>query len=329
MTATPGSRPDPDAGREAGRWIVCVPARDEAERLGVLLEALAAQDVPGPVPVVVALNNTADASRSVVEAAAARFGRLRLTVDEACFPPALAHAGSARRRALQLGSLELDGRADGVLISTDADTRPPPDWISANLKAIDAGADLVGGRLALDEAEPLSPAAARLRGLWDAYWARVRRIEDAYDPCPHDPAPRHGDHTGASLAIRLSLHEAVGGVPPLPAGEDVAFVRAAQALGARLRHPEAVWTRVSPRRVGRAEGGMAEWMAGLERQAEGGAPLRAPNLAHWRARVLWRRAFRALHGEAARIEAEAALAPLPMDLVLAPVGPQSVERAAA
>ncbi|MEG8054478.1 hypothetical protein QP185_16895 [Sphingomonas aerolata] len=97
----------------------------------------------------------------------------------------------------------------------------------------------------------------------DRYWACVRAIEDDIDPCRRDPAPRHGDHTGASLAILALLYRAAGGVPAIPAGEDRALVEAAVAAGGRLGHPMSVWTRVSARTIGRATGGMADHMQAL------------------------------------------------------------------
>ncbi|MGQ3176882.1 MAG: glycosyltransferase family 2 protein, partial [Blastomonas fulva] len=44
-----------------------MPARNEADRLPVLLKALAAQDFPGPIPVAIVVNNTTDASLEVID----------------------------------------------------------------------------------------------------------------------------------------------------------------------------------------------------------------------------------------------------------------------
>ena len=48
------------------RFCVCVPARNEKQRLPVLLAALAAQDYRGPIPVAVCINNSTDGSVEVV-----------------------------------------------------------------------------------------------------------------------------------------------------------------------------------------------------------------------------------------------------------------------
>ncbi len=316
--SSPASEDPPKERGGPCRFCVCVPARNEAERLPRLLAALAKQDVGGVIPVVVAVNNTSDASVSVIEECRRELkGRLAIQVDEIRFPGALAHAGSARARAMEVGLQCLRRRDDGVLLTTDADCRPPTTWLSENLRAIDAGADLVGGRLAIDDAEPLPAAESVVRALWDRYWQRVREIEDALDPRPWDPPPRHGDHTGASLALTVKIYLAAGGVPPLAAGEDCALVEAAVGVGGRLVHPPGVWTRVSPRLVGRAAGGMAQTMAELHDGVEAGRPPRAPSLALWRTRAAWRADLRRQADGVARIaREESRLAPMPCDMAL-------------
>ena len=291
------------------KLCVCIPAKDEEARLPVLIDALARQTVPDRVAVVICLNNTTDRSRQRIEAMGTiHSSRLDLIIDECEFPAQLAHAGSARRRAMDVGSALVG--AEDILVTTDADARPPADWLANTLAAIRSGADIVGGRLALDEAEEVSGSLAAARALCDRYWARVRAIEDEIDPLPWDPAPRHGDHTGASLALKQGLYGKAGGVPLLRTGEDRALVAAAVTAGGRLRHAPDVWTRVSARRDGRAEGGMAMAMVELETR---GAPM-LPAFAHWRERALWRRQHRDQFGDAAVWGAEAALPPMPCDL---------------
>ncbi|KQU57225.1 hypothetical protein ASG67_17425 [Sphingomonas sp. Leaf339] len=300
------------------RFCVCVPARNEAARLPVLLEALAGQTVTGRIPVALCINNSDDDSVGVATAVVARHaGRLDVRVQDQVFPAALAHAGSARGRAMAMGLELIQGK--GVLIATDADCRPPADWIAANLAAIAAGADIVGGRIELDDAEPIDPAIMAMRARLDQYWAAVRAIEDAIDPSSNDPAPRHGDHTGASLAIDAVLYQAAGGVPPIPTGEDRALVIAGVAAGGRLAHPTAVWTRVSARSEGRAADGMAAAMRTLAAVIEEGREPHLPAFDHWRRRAAWRRAIRATNGAAAMLAAEERLPPMPADMPLSMV----------
>ncbi|WP_243841223.1 glycosyltransferase family A protein [Novosphingobium sp. PhB55] len=296
---------------------ICIPARNEARRLETLLPALAAQTWPGVIPVSLVINNTNDDSDVVVERAAKRFrGRLAIHAEQVMFPKANAHAGTARRRAMDKG-LSLASRADAVLVSTDADTRPPPQWLERTASAFERGADMVGGRIVLDPQETLPEGVRAYRQAWDRYWQAVRAVEDAIDPRPWDPAPRHGDHTGASLAIRSALYAACGGVPPIPTGEDRALVAAAIGSGGRLAHPLDVFTYVSARRDGRAAGGMSLEMERMFANVASGRRPMAPSLDHWRLRAAWRRELRRQDGGDGLIaRREPMLEPMPNDIEL-------------
>lgn len=302
-------------------YCVCVPARNEAAKLPIFLAALASQDLPKPATIVIALNNTTDSSRAVIDAAGRRFGdNLRLIIDEYVFESALSHVGSARRRAMDIGADLVGGSRDAVLLTTDADTRPPPMWIRENLRAINDYRDIIGGRLVIDERERLPAPVRAARELWDNYWTLVRAIEDATDPRPHDPAPRHGDHTGGSLALTADLYRSAGGVPIVPFNEDHGLVKAALVAGGRLKHPMSVWTRVSPRRDGRARGGMADAMTDLFNRVAEGEIICAPSLVHWQSRALWRRDLRRLPNGNLRIaQEEPLLPPMPHDVPLADI----------
>ena len=298
-------------------YCVCVPARNEGDRLPILLDALAQQDVAGPVAVAICINNTTDHSLAAVAGIQARWGeRLHLSIACHDLSPEHAHAGTARRLAMDAGLARIDPDR-GVLISTDADTRPPTDWITQILRAVGSGLDIVGGRIVLDEAEAPAPAIVTMRATLDRDWADVRAIEDAIDPCAWDTAPRHGDHTGASLAIVAPSYRAAGGVPRIPSGEDRALVENAVAAGGRLGHPMSVWTRVSARTTGRAAGSMAEHMQALEQRLARGEPTLVPSFDTWRARAAWRRSYRDRPGgPAAMVIDERALPPMRCDMAL-------------
>ena len=253
--------------------VVAVPARNEADRIPALMDALARQSwlrSGRRLPVVVALNNCTDSSAEALAKAAAAHGALDVTALDVTFPPVDAHVGSARRLALET-AWTLAGRSPStVLVTTDADARPAADWVEANLRAIADGADLVGGHIVgdADEEERLGPAFLTLSSKHLRYAAMADRLAALVDPLPHDPLPRHGDHTGASLAVRGPVYDAVGGLPPLPFREDLAFVSKVRSAGYRLRHAPDVRVKVSARLVGRAPGGMAdclrEWIAEAE-----------------------------------------------------------------
>ena len=293
-------------------FCVCVPARNEARHVSTLIEALRDQTIAQPVRLALCVNNSDDDTLAVARAVVgASDGKVVLDAIECTFEPALAHAGSARRAAMDLGA-EWIG-AGGLLISTDADCRPPPEWIAANLAA--AGEDMiVGGRILLDAEEAAPASLLALKRRFDLYWEKVRAIEDAIDPLPWDVPPRHGDHTGASLALDVSLYRRAGGVPLLATGEDRALVAAAVAAGGRLAHPSAVWTRASARTVGRAADGMAlDMRRWLEAIADDLTP-RVPAFDHWRRRAEWRRDQRARDADVAG--AESMLPAMPCDMAL-------------
>ena len=296
--------------------VVCVPARNEAERLPVLLEALAQQTLPSPINVALCVNNSTDGSAEAAQAATAKAeGRLLLNLLTCEFPPERAHAGSARRAAMDLGAEWLNDD-DAMLVSTDADCRPPEDWLEANLA--NAGPmRIVGGRIELDEIEAETwPVLFDLRHRFDDYWSKVREIEDAVDPVPWDLPPRHGDHTGASLALTVGLYRTAGGVPLTPSGEDRALVAAALAVGGELVHPQTIWTRTSARPKGRADGGMAEEMRRLLAAGSDGVDPKVPAFQHWQSRALWRRAMRRALNPGELMLAEAKLPSMPCEMTL-------------
>jgi GT2 family glycosyltransferase len=246
----------------AGLPIVAIPARNEEALLPRLMGALSRQTVlasfPKPLDVVIVLNNTDDRSSEAATWAAARLPRLCLTLKDVHFPPSQAHVGFARKLAMDLASVMIDNGA-GVILCTDADSVPNDTWIEANLRAIEAGADLVGGRIVgdLEEEALLGPHFQRRARFYARYADLCDQLASLIDPLDYDPWPRHHDHTGASLAVRNDVYQRIGGLDPLPFREDLGFVAKAQASGYRLCHPQDVEVMVSARTVGRASG--AAW----------------------------------------------------------------------
>ncbi|WP_404478802.1 glycosyltransferase [Novosphingobium sp. BL-52-GroH] len=293
---------------------VCIPARNEAEHIGRLIEALARQTVQS-FAVAICVNNSGDFTHAkAVEVTLRSKAGFELHIVQRVFEPELAHAGSARRAAMEMGADLLT--PDGLLLSTDADCRPPADWIEANLAHF-SPERIIGGRIELDEREAdMAPAIFTLRRRFDAYWQAVRAIEDMIDPVAWDIPPRHGDHTGASLALPVDLYRRAGGVPLLATGEDRALVEAAIKVGGKLVHPNAVWTRASSRTAGRASGGMAaDMQRWIDHAASGEIPM-VPAFSHWEERARWRLRTRAKVGVASCLEAEHALPPMPCDIPL-------------
>ena len=140
--------------------IVAVPARNEEERLPSLIRALGDQTwlaVRGRhLRVVIVLNNCDDASEKAARTEATYHPNLLLDLVKVDFPAEQAHVGSARRLAMERAWQISSDPMRSVLLTTDADSAPIPTWIDANLRAIEAGADIVGGRIAGNEAEEAS-----------------------------------------------------------------------------------------------------------------------------------------------------------------------------
>ena len=249
--------------------IVCVPAKNEADRLPYLMQALHRQTwlnaYKKPLRTVLVLNNCNDESCAVASRIAQSLPRLALHIIEVQFPPDNAHVGSARKLAMDT-AFALAPK-NSALLSTDADAIPRDDWVDANIRAIAGGADLVGGHIVGNKQEEalLGPGFVRRAMRHLHYASLVDRLAFLLDPVPHDPWPRHFDHTGASLAVRSEVYAAVGGIPALPFREDVAFVESVCRAGYRLRHPLDVQVTVSARLDGRAACGMSDclksWLA--------------------------------------------------------------------
>lgn len=243
-----------------GRVAVAIPVHNEVALIGRCLQGLAEQNTPEPFDVVLLLNNCSDGTEIVVHRMASELP-FRLQVHEYWLEPQLVNAGIARRMAMQHAASFV--RGDGVLLTTDADSVVPSDWIAANLAHIQGGCDAVAGRTRMDpDDEALLPASL---GEDEAdvmeFAALLDEIDDCLDPCPHDPWPRHTEHSGASIAVRAALHGQVGGIPSIPSGEDRAFFQRLREVDARIRHAPEIVVTVSGRLVGRAAGGMAETIA--------------------------------------------------------------------
>ncbi|WP_419730437.1 glycosyltransferase [Lichenicola sp.] len=244
----------------ASKRVAAIPVRDEEDRIADCLIALDAQRGPRLDHVVLLLNNCTDATADLARSLAPRLS-FGLTCAERHYPQSEAHAGNARREAMRLAA-EIAG-ADGILFTTDADGRVDPDWLATNLAALAAGADVVCGRALIDPVEAMAiPSHLHDDDAEEvAYATQLDRIHDLVDPDPHDPWPRHTEHSGASIAVTVDAWARAGGVPALSSGEDRGFLAALRRVDVPIRHAPEVKVVVSGRTSGRAPGGMAETMA--------------------------------------------------------------------
>jgi GT2 family glycosyltransferase len=267
-----------DAGTFAGRGcVVAIPVKDEEKHLLACLTALSQQyDRWGgsisrtTVRIVVFANNCTDQSANVARKLGQELS-LNIRVVEEELPPASAHAGAARRAAMDLAETWLMEERDptGVILTTDADSQVAPDWVAENLAAFDLGADAVLGFIDLDDDGKLLPAALHRRGeLENAYEKQLTELSWLLDPLPHNPWPHHGTISGATLGITRSAYCRVGRLPRVPLGEDKALVRLLSLADARIRYCPTVHVITSGRTKGRAPGGVADTLAVRSREPE-------------------------------------------------------------
>lgn len=279
--------------------VIAIPVRNEAERIAACLRTVDAQAGlrPGSLGLVLFLNNCTDGTAAIVADLRPRMS-IPLRVVEVAFDGA--NAGWARRAAMDAAAAWIEANAAaGTILSTDADTRVPPDWVARNLAALEAGADAVAGRIALDPDEAaLLPPSLHARGaLEDAYDALLTEAEARIDPDPHDPWPCHRTTIGASLSVRLAAYRQVGGMPAIPLGEDGAFVAALLAQGLRVRHAREIEVIVSARLTGRAPGGVADTIRSRCELPDALCDARMEAFPRALVRYLWRRRLRRLHAE--------------------------------
>ena len=251
------------------RIAIAIPARDEADYIGACLKRLSEMSPIGrgtSIRVIILANNCRDATPAIAKGFQGCFSG-GLEVIERKLPRAQAHAGWARRLALDAAAASLS-HSDDLLMSTDADTLVDRQWLRATLAHIDAGYDAVAGRALLNPAElrRLPPGHRRRLGM-------IRRHENALAflraaQRPEEPWPRHFYEGGASIALTFAAYRAVGDIPTPPVGEDKALFDAVRKTGGKVRHPMDVRVSTSPRLLGRAPEGAADTLAHWTRQDE-------------------------------------------------------------
>jgi glycosyltransferase involved in cell wall biosynthesis len=170
---------------------------NRADRLPAALDALLGQAGNVAYEVIVVDNNSTDATRTVVERAAARSdGRLRYV-----FEP---------RQGLSYGRNAGIAVARGAIIAfSDDDVRVAPDWIARLTRTFDAHPDIeyVGGRV-LPHWLATPPA-----WLTDAHWAPLA-LQDYGDQPIVSGRERAVCLVGANLAFRRQVFDLVGVFTP-------------------------------------------------------------------------------------------------------------------
>ena len=246
MSGLPGRRVVGAGGSGADAVGVVVPAKNEEAGIAAALAAVLAsldrarRERPGlRVRAVCVTDGSTDRTDEIVRELAGRRAELELLHDE------LGTVGAAR--AAGCDAL-LGWHADSSrlwIVTTDADSLVPSDWIAAHLKAADSGDDAFVGTVAPN------PEGTRPDVL--AAWHARHRLEDG-----------HPYVFGANLGFRGSAYRAAGGFEPRGHGEDVALVAALRASGARVRSADAGRVLTSGRLEGRVAEGFSSYLRGLE-----------------------------------------------------------------
>jgi Glycosyl transferase family 2 len=286
-------------------FVVAIPVKDEEERLPACLRALAqqldrsAQPIPPAlVRVILFANNCTDHSASLGRSLGQTWS-LDIRVVEASLPPGAAHAGAARRAAMDLAEAWLveAGEKDGVILTTDADSQVAPNWIAENLAAFAAGAEAVLGCIDLDEEGAYLPEALHRRGeLEDTYERLLTELSWLLDPLEHNPWPHHATISGASLGITRTAYCRAGCLPRVPLGEDKALIALLSRQDARIRYCPTVHVITSGRTDGRAPGGVADTLAIRSREPDAFCDDALEPFRRAFSRAAWRGCLRRRHG---------------------------------
>jgi hypothetical protein len=235
--------------------LVAIPAHDEEAEIAGCLEHVAravrlASSTYGPVTVAVAAHRCTDDTFGTASAALSDLpGRHLVVRDE------VSHTVGAVRARLVAGWASRHQPEPGRtwVLSTDADSHVPPDWIIGTLaEARRRGAVAVAGMV-------------ELRG-WDAppeVRERYRALIDA--------GLRDDGHThvyGANLAVRLDAYLRVGGFRA-GHGEDQDLVDRLREAGEPVVSLLSPLVRTSAREPGRAEHGLGALLQRLHESAVG------------------------------------------------------------
>lgn len=241
--------------------IVAIPACNEEDHIVPCLTALAKQSYTFPDKVILWINNTTDKTYDLAHSLQDTLP-FTLEIIQTVYPSHLARAGLARRDALAHAARHAP--SDALLFTTDADGEVAKDWIYCTLEAFaHYPVEAVFGRALLlpSEAEKIPFHLHQDERAEQAYGALLEQISLELCPEPHDPWPRHIEHSGASIAVTRQAWALVGGIPDVATGEDRQFYKTLRQHGILVRHAPDVVVYVSARLSGRAQGGMAETLA--------------------------------------------------------------------
>jgi glycosyltransferase involved in cell wall biosynthesis len=198
---------------------VVIPVRNDAERLGACLDALAAQVGGLTVQVIVADNGSSDGSAALANQ----------------HPAATTVVVESRRGSYAARNAGIAAADAPVLAFTDADCTPDPDWLVEGLRHLH-GVDLAAGAVRM-----LVPREPSVWAVWDAahYLNQEAFVADGFGAT-------------ANLFVRRSTIDAVGPFDPaLLSSGDLEFGLRATGHGHRLVYAASAVVAHPPRTTAR------------------------------------------------------------------------------
>ena len=206
------SRRAPGSGGPRPPVSAIVAARDEAGGIEACVRALAAQAYDGSLEIVVVDDRSRDGTSRVLETLRSQWrDEADLVLVRAPDPPRFA---CPKKSALAAGIAESKGE---ILLFTDADCRPPPEWVEGMVSRFAGDVGLVAGYAYPDPPGGIRQGALAVDNLGVAALAEGSIGMDAALAC-----------TGRSLAYRRAVYDEVGGfeaIGHLVGGDDVYFLR--------------------------------------------------------------------------------------------------------
>ncbi|WP_158716461.1 glycosyltransferase family 2 protein [Blastococcus sp. Marseille-P5729] len=234
------------------RVLVAIPAHNEQLLLGRALEAAvqAVDDLrsqcPFDISIGVSAHRCTDDTFAVAGARLASADGVDVTVLR---DKRSRTVGGVRRRLINAMLTPGMHAPTTWLLSTDADSIVPPQWISQMLQAA-AREDAV--------------AVAGMTDLVD--WSANAQQRAAYDHIVEAGLTDDGGHRhvyAANLAVRLDAYLAAGGFPSVAHGEEHHLIEAIRAAGGTVATPRHPRVRTSGRMPGRAAHGLGDLLATL------------------------------------------------------------------
>lgn len=180
------------------------------------------------------------------------------------------NVGAARKILMDTASQRIS--ADGLIITTDADTKADINWLNAFLSLQAEPFDLMCGVINPD-LKGLSAEGRRNLHQKRAYLDLVSRLESQLYHQEYDPWPRHSHNSGPNMAIRNSVYRQIGGIPPLSCLEDIALYQKVIGEGFKVHHSFKPKVTTSCRSMSRVPGGFGtqikNWNTSITEEVEG------------------------------------------------------------